>query len=89
MVVNHKGYASLVIPPDIKIVRRQDAPVGYDMIKVAYVARPKFINEKDGIFEGRVRSVHVPLERAIDIDNLLDFKMAECLIKTKTDNENN
>jgi CMP-N-acetylneuraminic acid synthetase len=89
MVVNYKGYASLVIPPDIKIVRRQDAPVVYDMTTVAYVAHPKFINEKDGIFEGRVRSVYVPLERAIDIDTLLDFKMAECLIKTKINNENN
>jgi N-acylneuraminate cytidylyltransferase len=33
------------------------------------------------LFEGRVRAVTVPVERAIDIDTLLDFRIAECLMK--------
>jgi CMP-N-acetylneuraminic acid synthetase len=36
-----------------------------------------------GIFEGNVRAVLVPPERAIDIDTLLDFKFAEQLILEK------
>ena len=35
---------------------------------------------RDSIFEGRVRAVHVPIERAIDIDTLLDFQIAEVLL---------
>ena len=84
MVVNNEeGYSSLAISPNIRVVRRQDTPVLFDMTTVAYVTRPKFISEKDGIFEGRVRSILVPPERAVDIDTLLDFKIAECLIKNQ------
>jgi N-acylneuraminate cytidylyltransferase len=35
---------------------------------------------RNGIFEGRVRAVQVPPERAVDIDTILDFTIAECLI---------
>jgi len=30
-------------------------------------------------FDGRARAVHVPLERSIDIDTLMDFRIAEIL----------
>lgn len=40
----------------------------------------------NGAFEGRVRAVHVPPERAIDIDTLLDFQIAEGLIKIRAEN---
>lgn len=77
------GYVRLVIPPGGKIVRRQDAAQVYDMTTVGYVARPAFVLEKDGIFDGRVRSVYVPPERALDIDTPLDFRIAECLISSR------
>jgi N-acylneuraminate cytidylyltransferase len=35
---------------------------------------------RTGLFEGRARVVHIPPERAVDIDTLLDFKIAECLL---------
>lgn len=78
---NDDGTVSLVIPPAGAIVRRQDAPKVYDMTTVAYVARPEFVMTKNGIWVGRVRSVHVPVERALDIDTQLDFSIAECLIR--------
>jgi CMP-N-acetylneuraminic acid synthetase len=74
------GTVGLVIPPKGSITRRQDAPVVYDMTTVAYVARPEFVMTKNGTFEGRVRYVHIPTERALDIDTPLDFKIAECLL---------
>jgi N-acylneuraminate cytidylyltransferase len=37
--------------------------------------------EYNGLFEGRVRQVHVPVERAIDIDTPLDFRIAQCLME--------
>ena len=39
------------------------------------------ILNKNSIFEGRVRQVIVPKERSIDIDTLLDFEIAEHMIK--------
>jgi N-acylneuraminate cytidylyltransferase len=85
MVVNdQEGYCSLAVSPERKISRRQDAPVVYDMSTVAYVARPAFVNEHDSIFDGRVRGVYVPPERALDIDTPLDFRIAECLVSDHT-----
>jgi CMP-N-acetylneuraminic acid synthetase len=81
--VHPDGTVSLVMPPDGAIARRQEAPVVYDMTTVAYVARPEFVMTRNGIFEGKVTHVHVPAERALDIDTLLDFRIAECLMASK------
>ena len=40
------------------------------------------VNNKS-IFSGRVKAVEIPAERAIDIDNLLDFEIAEFLMTRK------
>jgi N-acylneuraminate cytidylyltransferase len=74
------GTVSLVIPPNGAVFRRQDAPVVYDITPVAYVTSPEFVMTRNGLFEGRVRAVEVPPERAVDIDTLLDFTVAECLL---------
>jgi CMP-N-acetylneuraminic acid synthetase len=50
------------------------------MTTVAYVTTPKFVLENDGIFSGKVRHVHIPIERALDIDTSFDFKIAELLL---------
>lgn len=80
---NHDGTVGLVLPPMNGITRRQDAPSVYDMATVAYVARPDFVLTHHGTFAGRVRAVQVPIERAIDIDTLLDFEMAEFLMNRR------
>jgi CMP-N-acetylneuraminic acid synthetase len=80
---NADGTVVLVIPPQSAIVRRQDAPVVYDMATVCYVANPKFVMTHNGTFDGRVKAVHVPTERAIDIDTLLDFQLAESLLNIR------
>lgn len=74
------GTVGLVIPPSRPIVRRQDVPEVFDMATVAYVADPRFVMNCGGIFEGRVRKVYVPPDRALDIDTLTDFRIAECLL---------
>ena len=80
MVKEHAdGTVGLVIPPQTEICRRQDAPAVYDMATVAYVVSPEFVMTHKSTFEGRVRAVHVPLERAVDIDTLMDFRIAESL----------
>ena len=81
VVLNDEGYASLAItPPDGTISRRQDAPAVYDMTTVAYAARPEFILNASSMFEGRLKAVVVPAERALDIDTELDFRLAEFLL---------
>lgn len=80
---NINGTVGLVNLTGITITRRQDAPVVYDMATVCYVANPKFVMTYNSIFEGRVKAIHVPIERAIDIDTLLDFQMAEYFLKNR------
>jgi|TARA_B110000879_G_C11181481_1_gene518645 N-acylneuraminate cytidylyltransferase len=82
---NADGTVGLVIPPQSKVTRRQDAPTMYDIATVAYVASPDFVMAHQSAFEGRVRSVHIPVERAIDIDTLIDFKIAEILYANAID----
>jgi N-acylneuraminate cytidylyltransferase len=80
VTLDSNGYAQLVIRPQSNIHRRQNAPLVYDMTTVAYAARPEFIKRANSIFEGRVKAVAVPSERALDIDTELDFQFAEFLL---------
>lgn len=77
---NADGSVGLVIPSKYSLTRRQDTPVVFDMTTVAYVLRPDFVMKHQSIFEGKVRSVHVPIERTIDIDTPFDFILVENLI---------
>jgi CMP-N-acetylneuraminic acid synthetase len=79
------GTYSLVSAPPLSVERRQDAPIVYDMATVCYIANSEFVMSHGSIFEGRVKAVHVPIERAIDIDSLLDFKIAELLLSNRSE----
>lgn len=76
---NMDGSVSLVNNMKTKISRRQDAPKLYDVTTICYVAKPEFVLNHNSIFEGKVKSVHIPIDRSIDIDSLLDFQIAEFL----------
>lgn len=80
---NDDGTVSLVIPPAVAVTRRQDAPAVFNMATVAYVMHPEFVLQRNALFDGRVKAVNVPDERAIDIDTLLDFQIAECLMRLR------
>ena len=79
VTMQSNGSVGLVIPRTRSVSRRQDAPEVFDMTTVAYVADPEFVMTHESAFAGRVKAVHVPIERSIDIDVLLDFEMAEFL----------
>lgn len=81
VTVDDRGYASIAMPPATAITRRQDAPAVFDLTTVAYVTSPTFITEHNGTFEGRVKAVEIPAERAVDIDTELDFAFAEFLME--------
>ncbi|MBD3661609.1 MAG: acylneuraminate cytidylyltransferase family protein [Arenibacter algicola] len=75
------GLAKLAVDPGQPFHRRQDVPEVYDITTVAYVCRPDFILSSNGLFQGRVGTVMVPKDRAIDIDTQFEFDIAECLIQ--------
>ena len=77
------GTVRLVNEVSDPINRRQDAPSVRDITTVAYVANPQFILENNRIFDGIVKSVSVPVERAIDIDTPHDFAIAEFLMNQR------
>jgi N-acylneuraminate cytidylyltransferase len=79
VTMQSNGSVGLVMPPTSGVSRRQDAPEVFDMTTVAYVANSAFVMMHESVFAGRVNVVHVPIERSIDIDSLLDFEIAEFL----------
>ena len=81
MVIEEDEYVKLAMRSNTSYIRRQDVPKIYDMTTVAYVSKPGFIKKNSKIFDGRVKAVLIPKERAIDIDDELDFKISEILIK--------
>lgn len=87
--VDDDAYCQPVIRLGKTLDRRQDALPVYDMTTVAYALRPEFIRTSDSLFEGRVRAVHVPVERSIDIDTLFDFEIAEFLYNKRANNNVN
>jgi N-acylneuraminate cytidylyltransferase len=79
VVVNAAGLAEPAIAPQGKLVRRQDAPRCFDVTTVCYATTPSYIRSAAGVFAGRVGVVEVPKARAIDIDDAVDFRIAEAL----------
>ena len=57
-----------------------------DLTTVGYITKPKFIMNSKGIFDGKVGYVKVPRERAIDIDDFYDLKIARFLLNTIINN---
>ena len=86
MVKKDKNYIKLLINSEKSYSRRQDTPQIFDMTTVAYVTRPNFIKNNNKIFDGRVKASLVPKGRAIDIDDEIDFRMAELMMKIDQEN---
>ena len=70
----------LVMKPEGTVTRRQDAPDVFDITTVVYITTPGFIKKKDNLFAGIVTSVVVPRDRAVDIDDIYDFRLAEAIV---------
>lgn len=73
----------LVIKPEGAVTRRQDAPEVFDITTVVYVAETNFILNNYGLFSGKVTSITVPKARAVDIDDIYDFKLAEAILEAR------
>jgi CMP-N,N'-diacetyllegionaminic acid synthase len=78
---NGKVYLSKKL--DNSIVRRQDAPKSYDMNASIYIWKRDIILNENSIFLEKTGLYVMPEERSIDIDNELDFKFVEFLMKER------
>jgi CMP-N-acetylneuraminic acid synthetase len=61
-------------------VTRQSAPQVFDMNSSIYVWWKDVLMEKKGLFLDKTRLYPMPRERSIDIDEPLDFRIAEMLL---------
>ncbi len=83
VTVDARGFARLAADGKPPVAHRQEAPAVFDMTTVAYAASPDYVRTGKGLFEGRVRAVEVPAERALDIDEPLDLEIARFLYARK------
>ncbi|EGR1702790.1 acylneuraminate cytidylyltransferase family protein [Vibrio cholerae] len=74
------GMVELVIKPQGEVARRQDAPAVFDITTVVYATTPEFVLNHYGLFSGNVTSIEVPKDRAVDIDDIYDFMLAEAIV---------
>ena len=79
VIKNEQNYLELACQTNGVINRRQDAPPIFDITTVVYAASTDFIKKNNNIFAGTVIGFEIPKERAVDIDDILDFQFAEFL----------
>ena len=63
---------------DLKLFRRQDGNI-FNITTNFYLFRTDYILETENIFDGRIGFVEIPKINSIDIDDIIDFKVAESL----------
>lgn len=81
---DEQGYAKLVNSMGAAApYRRQDAPEVYEMTAVAYVSTPEHILATTSIWEGRVKAVQIDRVNAIDIDDSMDWEIAQMFMSRR------
>ncbi|EIH1744638.1 acylneuraminate cytidylyltransferase family protein, partial [Escherichia coli] len=70
------GFVEIVNPLNDEVARRQDAPAVFDITTVVYATTPQFVQHNYGLFSGQVTSIEIPKDRAVDIDDIYDFRLA-------------
>jgi len=83
-VEERNGYLALAFAPDAKYTRRQDVPPVYRINATLYLWRRDYLlSAPPSLFatDARHRILVVPENRAIHIDSLDDFQLAEILIR--------
>lgn len=65
------------------ILRRQDAPVCFDAVASIYVLDADFVRRANGLFDGRVDGFVMKPDQAFDIDDELDFRIVEMILRDR------
>ncbi len=80
MVHNSNGVLKKIIDGE-EIIRRQDSPICFDITTTGYVCKPNYILNNSNLFSGKIGGYELPKDRSIDIDDDVDFHIAEALFK--------
>jgi CMP-N,N'-diacetyllegionaminic acid synthase len=72
-----------VIKDGENVTRRQDAPKVYRLNGAVYVTSREIIMKENRLLGRDTRAQIMPLERSIDIDTELDFKLADLLMRER------
>jgi CMP-N-acetylneuraminic acid synthetase len=83
--INKNGYAALVKQGNF--TTRQAAPLIYDMNSSIYVWWKELLKEKKKVFLDKTKIYVMPKERSIDIDDNIDFKIAEIMMEERNKNK--
>ena len=67
----------------VKNKKKVSGPNVFTLTTVAYVTTPEYIMRTKSVTGGKVLIVKVPKERAVDVNDHLDFNFAEYLMKRK------
>lgn len=65
------------------LMNRQEAPLVYDMNSSIYVWKKNTLKTKKKTILKKTHIYIMPKERSVDIDDYIDFKIAEALLKAK------
>ncbi len=79
---DENGKVTLSKQLEKSVLRRQDAPSTYDMNASIYIWKRGVILNESSIFLNKTGLYIMPEERSIDIDNELDFKFVEFMLKS-------
>jgi N-acylneuraminate cytidylyltransferase len=82
------GLVDIAIKDNGQLIRRQDAPELFDLTTVVYATSPAYIRQSAGVLTGKVTAVIIPKQRAVDIDDIYDFMLAEVLLSATDFNKN-
>lgn len=75
------GKVRLVKDPPKKIIKRQNAPLVYDMNDSIHVWWKKVLFERNALFNDNTRIYIMPRQRGIDIDENFDLLMVSLLLE--------
>jgi N-acylneuraminate cytidylyltransferase len=78
--INAQGRLHAFLPPEQRPMRRQDLPELYSLNGAVYVARVDWLRQTRSFLGEETVAAVMPTERAVDIDTLHDFHLAECLM---------
>lgn len=81
--VNDDGCLSIFASQGDVKVRRQDAPLTFDLTTVGYAVRPDYLKNASHLFEGTVSYIEVDRLSAVDIDDLEDLEYARYLYERR------
>jgi N-acylneuraminate cytidylyltransferase/CMP-N,N'-diacetyllegionaminic acid synthase len=81
--LDKRGAVRVSKSADPPVVRRQDAPLCFDMNASIYVWRRRVLLHDPRVFYTDTRLYVMPEERSVDIDTELDFEWVEYLLRRR------